>query len=152
MTEEELIRKFQIEKITLSPFYKRIIAYAIDDFIIACFIFFAFHNMLAAANAQNEEALSALIQYLAPYIILLKVIYQAFFVWIYGATIGKMAVKIRVISTIDGQNPNILLSLVRSNIRIISEAVFFIGFLWALKNFKKQTWEDIAAKTLVINA
>jgi uncharacterized RDD family membrane protein YckC len=101
---------------------------------------------------SSFEEVSALTYYFTPYIVLMKVIYQAFFVWMYGATIGKIAMKIRIISTIDGQKPTMLSSFVRSNIRIISEAVFFVGFLWALKNFKKQTWEDIAAGTLVINA
>ncbi|MDR2080963.1 MAG: RDD family protein [Campylobacteraceae bacterium] len=151
MTEEELVEKFKSENITLSPLYKRVIAHMIDEFIVACFVFFAFYDILGA-NAQNSEALSVIIEYLAPYIVLMKIIYQTFFVRFYGATVGKIAVKIRVISTIDGQNPNVFLSLVRANMRILSEAVFFIGFLWALKNFKKQTWEDIGAKTLVVNA
>jgi uncharacterized RDD family membrane protein YckC len=150
MTEEELVRKFESENITLSPLYKRVVAFAIDEFIIACFILFAFSDMLQ--NADSPEALSALMYYLAPYIILMKIIYQAFFVWAYGATIGKMAIKIRIISTIDGQKPDMLSAFVRSNTRIISEVIFFVGFLWALQNFKKQTWEDIAARTLVVNA
>jgi uncharacterized RDD family membrane protein YckC len=152
MTEDELVKKFESEKITLSPLYKRIIAHMIDEFVIVCFVFFAFYDILRTANAQNPEALSMLIEYLAPYIILIKIIYQAFFVRLYGATVGKIAIKIRIISTIDGQNPNMFLSLVRANIRILSEAIFFIGFLWALNGFKRQTWEDIGAKTLVVNA
>ncbi|MDR2790557.1 MAG: RDD family protein [Campylobacteraceae bacterium] len=151
MTEEELVEKFKSENITLSPLYKRVIAHAIDEFIIACFMFFAFYGMLEAASS-SEEALSALVEYLAPYIVLMKIIYQTFFVRLYGATVGKTLMKIRIISMIDGQNPNIFLSLIRANMRILSEAVFFIGFLWALNGFKKQTWEDIGARTLVVNA
>ncbi|MDR1614186.1 MAG: RDD family protein [Campylobacteraceae bacterium] len=152
MTEEELIKKFESENITLSPLYKRAAAYIIDEIVITFFIFFAFSDVLQTADAQNNEALFMAVQYLAPYIILMKIIYQAFFVWMYGATVGKIAMKIRIISIIDGQKPTMLFSFVRANTRIISEAIFFIGFLWALQNFKKQTWEDITARTLVINA
>ena len=60
--------------------------------------------------------------------------------------------KIRVISTIDLDNPNILYSLNRALIRIVSESLFYIGFLWALTNPKRETWHDRVARTLVINA
>ncbi|MDR0666896.1 MAG: RDD family protein [Campylobacteraceae bacterium] len=152
MTEEELVRKFESEKITLSPLHKRVAAHVIDDIIITFFVFFAFNDTFQAINMSNFDEVSALTYYLSPYIILMKVAYQTFFVWMYGATVGKIAVKIRIVSITDGQNPNALFSLIRANMRLVSEAVFFIGFLWALGNFKKQTWEDIAAKTLVVNA
>ncbi|MDR1008082.1 MAG: RDD family protein [Campylobacteraceae bacterium] len=152
MTEHELIKKFESENITLSPLYKRAVAYIIDEVIITFFIFFAFNDALKTIDAGNFNEVSTLMYYLTPYIILMKVAYQTFFVWMYGATVGKMAVKIRVISIADVQKPNILFSLIRANIRLVSEALFFVGFLWALGNFKRQTWEDIAAKTLVVNA
>ncbi|MDR0762428.1 MAG: RDD family protein [Campylobacteraceae bacterium] len=152
MTEKELVEKLESENITLASLYKRAAAHIIDDVIITFFVFFAFNDAFKTINMSSFEEISALMYYLSPYIILMKIAYQAFFVWMYGATAGKMAVKIRVISIINGQRPNILFSLIRANIRIISEAVFFIGFLWALNCFKRQTWEDIGAKTLVVNA
>ncbi|MCF6173268.1 MAG: RDD family protein [Campylobacteraceae bacterium] len=78
--------------------------------------------------------------------------YQAFFVWAYGATPGKMLLKIRVISTVDLGNPNMIYSINRSLIRIVSESLFYIGFLWAFTNPKRETWHDKVAKTLVVNA
>ncbi|MDR3177755.1 MAG: RDD family protein [Campylobacteraceae bacterium] len=152
MTEEELVKKFESENITLSSLHKRAAAHVIDDIIITFFIFFAFNNMFTAIDMSNLDEVSALTYHLTPYIVLMKIVYQAFFVWMYGATVGKMAMKIRVVSISNGQRPNILLSLIRANIRLVSEAIFFVGFLWAFGNFKRQTWEDIAAKTLVVNA
>ncbi|MDR1976009.1 MAG: RDD family protein [Campylobacteraceae bacterium] len=152
MTEDELAKKLESENITLSPLTKRFFAHIIDDVVIAFFAFFAFSDMFEAVAGQDISVSLSLTQTLMPYIIVMKVVYQAFFVWMYGATVGKMAMKIRIISLADGQKPNMLFSFTRSNMRIISETVLFLGFLWALKDTKKQTWEDIAARTLVVNA
>ena len=47
--------------------------------------------------------------------------------------------------------PGLLNSLTRSLVRIISENAFFLGFAWAFSNPLFQTWQDKAAKTVVIN-
>jgi uncharacterized RDD family membrane protein YckC len=70
----------------------------------------------------------------------------------YGATLGKIAMKIRVISTADLENPSLILSLSRAAFRIISESIFYLGFIWAYLNPKRETWHDRVANTLVINA
>ena len=47
--------------------------------------------------------------------------------------------------------PSLLNSLTRSLVRIIGENAFFLGFAWAFSNPLFQTWQDKAAKTVVIN-
>ncbi|MDR2342820.1 MAG: RDD family protein [Campylobacteraceae bacterium] len=150
MTEDELVEKFKSEKITLAPFSKRFVAYAIDDFVVAFLVFIAFAGTISEASS-SEENLQMVLEYLTPYFIIVKISYQMIFVYMYGATIGKIAVKIRVIYFYSGEKPNLYISLVRSVTRVISEAVLFIGFLWALKSDKRQTWQDVAAQTLVVN-
>jgi uncharacterized RDD family membrane protein YckC len=151
MTEEELVEKFESEKITLAPFSKRFVAYAIDDFIVAVLVFIAFAGTISEASS-SEENLQTVLEHLSPYFVIVKIAYQMIFVYLYGATIGKIAVKIRIIHMYSVAKPNIYTSFVRSFVRIISEAVFFIGFLWAFKGNKRQTWQDITAQTLVVNA
>ena len=102
-------------------------------------------------NITTEELINT-INSLFGYVIVLKVIYQTFFVWMYGATLGKIAMKIRVIATADLENPSLILSLSRAAFRIISESVFYLGFIWAYLNPKRETWHDRVANTLVINA
>jgi len=102
-------------------------------------------------NVSTEEMISA-INSLFGYVIILKVIYQTYFVWMYGATLGKIAMKIRVISTDDLENPSLMLSLSRATVRIISESIFYLGFVWAALNPKRETWHDKVANTLVVNA
>ncbi|MDR1285024.1 MAG: RDD family protein [Campylobacteraceae bacterium] len=151
MTERELIKKFESKNITLASFGKRFIAYTIDDFIVAALICIAFSDFVFAANSF-KESLWIFVEYLSPYIVAVKIIYHTFFVCLYGATIGKMVVKIRVICIYNGETPDFYMSLIRATVRVISEAFLFVGFIWAFVNNKRQTWQDIIAKTLVVDA
>ncbi|ARU47888.1 RDD family protein [Sulfurospirillum diekertiae] len=150
MTNEELIEKFESENITLAPLQKRGLAYLIDEILISVLFSLIYLDQMPE-NVTTEELLNT-INSLFVYVVVLKVIYQTFFVWMYGATLGKIAMKIRVISTADLENPSLVLSLSRAVFRIISESIFYLGFIWAYLNPKRETWHDRVANTLVINA
>lgn len=153
MTNEEIIEKFERENLTLAPIVTRIGAFFIDDMIIGfMFLIINFHEYQIVANANSPEQMLQFIDSLVIQIYLLKVIYQSFFVWMYGATPGKMLLKIRVISVDLLDNPNLAISILRSSIRVLSEWVLYLGFFWAFLNPKKETWHDKIARTLVINA
>ncbi len=150
MTQEEVIEKFERENITLAPFFKRFIAYFIDEILVS-FLFVMIYLGSIEESKSVEDTIS-MINGLVLYIMILKVIYQAFFVYMYGATLGKIFMKIRVVSIHDIENPSLIYSLNRATVRILSEAVFYLGFVWALMNPKRETWHDKVAKTLVVNA
>lgn len=150
MTDEQIIERFERENITLATIKKRAFAYTIDEVLISILFMIIFFGKVPQ-DASYEQTLN-LLNSLFSYVILLKIIYQTFFVWYYGATPGKMMLKIRVISTINLENPSFIYSLNRAIVRIISESLFYVGFLWALTNPKRETWHDKVAKTLVINA
>ncbi len=150
MTNEELIEKFESENITLAPLQKRGLAYLIDEILVSVLFALIYLDQIPE-NITTEELINT-INSLFGYVIVLKVIYQTFFVWMYGATLGKIAMKIRVIATADLENPSLILSLSRAAFRIISESVFYLGFIWAYLNPKRETWHDRVANTLVINA
>ncbi len=150
MTEEEVIEKFERENITLAPLPKRFLAYFIDEILIS-FLFVMIY-ISSIEESQNIEDTISIINGLVIYIMILKMIYQTFFVWMYGATLGKIFMKIRVVSINDLENPTLVYSLNRSIVRIISESIFYIGFIWALMNPKRETWHDKAGRTLVVNA
>ncbi len=149
MTDEQIIERFEQEEITLATIKRRVWAYSIDEILISVLFMIIFFGKIPQ-DASYEQTLN-LLNSLFSYVILLKIIYQTFFVWYYGATPGKMITKIRVISTIDLENPAMIYALNRAIVRIISETFFYIGFLWALTNPKKETWHDKVAKTLVVN-
>lgn len=81
-----------------------------------------------------------------------KIVYQAFFTMQYGASIGKLLMKIKVIEIRTLSNPSVLSSLNRAIFRIVSEMLFYLGFIWGMMQESRQTWHDKTAKTLVINA
>lgn len=150
MNEQEIIEKFERENITLATFPKRLFAYFIDEVLVSFLFVMIYIN--AIESTQSVEDTINMINSLVVYIMVLKVIYQTFFVTVYGATVGKIFMKIKVVSINDLENPSFLYSLSRALVRILSESAFYLGFLWALMNPKRETWHDKAGQTLVVNA
>lgn len=67
----------------------------------------------------------------------------------YGATVGKMVVKIRCVNG-DGKPIGFLRSLMREVLKIGSAAPFFIGFIWMFFEPGRQTFHDLVVKSYVI--
>ena len=150
MNNDELIEKFEQEDITLASFQKRSLAYLIDEVLISVLFVFIIMDQVPP-NLANEQFIEFINGFLV-YIILLKVIYQTFFVWMYGASVGKIVMKIKIISTEDLDKPSLFSAFNRAVFRVIGEIFFYLGFFWAFLNPKRETWHDKIAKTLVVNA
>lgn len=149
MNEQEIIEKFEREDISLATFPKRLFAYLIDEVLVSFLFVMIYINSIE--STQNVEDTINMINGLVVYIMILKVIYQSFFVAMYGATVGKILMKIKVVSIKDLENPSYLFALSRASVRILSESAFYLGFLWALMNPKRETWHDKAGQSLVVN-
>ncbi len=146
---EKIEKQLDKEKLTLATITKRGFAFFLDEFIISSLFYIIFANRLS--SAESMEILIALINMLFLQVILLKIIYHTFFVWMYGATPGKMLLKIKIVSIEDFEKPNMINSFIRATVRIVSEMIFYLGFLWAIFDSVNQTWHDKAAKTVVVN-
>ena len=138
------------EDLSLASIGKRSMAFFIDEMLLSFILIIALWDSFA--NAQTIEQLievtnSFVLEYIA-----MKILYQAFFLMQYGATIGKLAMKIRVIEINTLENPNVLVALNRAIFRVVSEMLFYLGFLWAMFDPSRQGWHDKTAKTLVVNA
>lgn len=147
---DDLIQTLHRENLTLADVKKRALAFFIDEMLLSFIFVFALWNSFA--QAENTEEIIALTNNFVFEYMMIKIIYQTFFVMQYGATLGKIAVKIRVIEIKTLTNPNVLVALNRAIFRVISEMLFYLGFLWGILNPSKQTWHDLTAKTLVVNA
>jgi len=147
---EELEQRLHNEGITLADIKKRAMALFIDEMLLSLILIFALWDSFTSAET-TEDVIILTNSFVFEYM-LMKIVYQAFFVMQYGASLGKMAMKIRVIETKTLQNPNVLVSLNRAIFRVISEMLFYLGFLWGVLNPTRQTWHDLTAKTLVVNA
>ncbi len=149
MNSDELLEKLQLENISLASTNKRALAFGIDELIISLLFTFAFWDKFSTLT--TAEAIIGFINSMAFGILLIKIAYQSIFIWMYGATLGKMAMKIKVISADDFDKPNFTHSAIRGLSRVISEILFYIGFLWAYFNPARLTWHDKFAKTLVVD-
>jgi len=138
------------EEIRLASIGKRSLAFFIDEMLLSMLLMVAMWD--AFANAQTLEALVGITNSFVLEYIALKIIYQSFFIMQYGASLGKIAMKIRVIEIATLDNPNVLVALNRAIFRVVSEMLFYLGFLWALFDPSCQGWHDKTAKTLVVDA
>ena len=148
---ENLLDKLDRENISIAKMDRRILAYSVDEIIVSVIFLFAYWNSLVK-TADNVEQLAMLISNLMFQITLLKVIYNTFFIWYYGATPGKMIFKIITLDTLMLSKPTFGPSALRACVRILSEWCFYLGFIWAFGNIYRQTWHDRLAKTVVCNA
>ena len=148
--KEEIENLLSREELTLATIGRRSWAFFIDEMLLSCIFIAIIWNSFVQATTM-EQIISLTNSYVLEYMAL-KIIYQTFFVSIYGATIGKILLKIRIIEIATLQKPRPFVAFNRAVFRIISEVIFYLGFLWGVLNPARQTWHDFTAKTLVINA
>lgn len=149
MNVEEIEKKLSSEKVKLSCVNKRGFAYFIDEVIITILFVIIFWDQVSEI-ATNEQ-LAAYTKTLLPYVLVVKFIYQSVFVYMYGATLGKLAMKIRVVEIEYLGLPTLRQAIFRSIGRLISEMLFYIGFVVALFSPLRLTWQDRMASTLVVD-
>ena len=150
MSDEQTHEELDSEGLKLASFNKRAIAFMLDDMIISIIFAVIFWDKLGAI--VEPDALILFINSLFFYILVVKTNYQSVFIALYGQTLGKMVVKIRVINKEYLDQPSFLESLQRGVVRALSELAFYIGFIWANFTPLRQTWHDKFAKTLVVDA
>ena len=141
----------EVDKLQLASIRSRIKAFIIDDLSITLIIMLMLWDQITLANGDLVNIMILMNEAFLQ-IIVLKFIYQTFFIWYYGATIGKIVAKIKVIDFDNYGKVSLMNSAVRSAGRIISEALFYIGFLFAYYTDSRQTFHDKFGKTLVVDA
>lgn len=139
------------DNLELASLRSRTFAFIIDDFLIT-FIVIAMYWDVISQNGSDFVAILTVMNEFVLQILLLKFTYQTLFVWYYGATIGKIITKIRVIDFYNFGRVNIFTAMIRSVLRIVSEMFFYIGFILAYFTDSRQTFHDKLARTLVVNA
>lgn len=137
-------------KLELASTSKRIKAFIIDDLAITFIVMVMMWDQVSSSHGDFLTILTLLNNAFVE-IIMLKFIYQTFFIWYYGATLGKMISKIRVIDFDNLGKVSLLNAILRSMGRILSEMVFYLGFIIAFYTNSKQTFHDKMGKTLVVN-
>ena len=141
-----------------ASFGQRFIALIIDNIVfyfLLGFIFMMIFDTKEYTHAELDtilktQGLAGLInvqQMLIKHAILLSIIV---FFWVrYGATPGKMLLKLKVVDTTTGAKLTILQALSRYLGYFLSFPLG-IGFLWMLKDEKNQCWHDKLSNSVVI--
>jgi uncharacterized RDD family membrane protein YckC len=150
MDELKIEEGLNRENLTLASINKRSVAYAIDEIIIS--VLFAFIVWDKLKVITNPEEMMAYSSSLFVYIMSVKVLYQTIFVYMYGATLGKMAMKIQVIDSNYFSRPTLKEAFLRSIMRVVSEMLFYFGYVVAFFSPLRLTWQDRVASTLVVDA
>lgn len=147
---DDIERLLHRESLVLATTSKRSVAFMIDELLLSLLLIIILWDSFV--QAKNVEEIISLTNTFVLEYIFMKIAYQTFFVMQYGATLGKIFMHIRVIEIKTVSNPSILSSFNRAVFRVVSEMLFYIGFIWGVMSPEKQTWHDKSAKTLVVNA
>lgn len=139
------------DNLQLASMKSRVKAFIIDDLSITLLVIVILWDKISASNGDLMSTMIIMNEAFFQ-IMILKFLYQSFFIWYYGATIGKLIVKIKVIDFDNYGKVTLLSSCIRSAGRILSEAVFYIGFILAYYGDSRQTFHDKFGKTLVVDA
>ena len=145
---ESISERLERENIRLASFDKRLFAFLIDKVIISALFFVIYYDAFKNA-ASDAQTMIAVINSFIWQLMLLKVLYHTFFVWRYGASLGKIVMKIMVLDGEILDFPSLPKALIRACVRIISEWCFYLGFIWMLGNAAKQSWHDKLSGTIV---
>jgi len=147
--KEEIVELLNREELVLASKQKRISAFVIDEIILSVITMLVLLDKISSA-VTYEEILTALQPYIV-YTLAIKIIYHTFFVMQYSASPGKILMKIRILELPELSRPSFMCALNRAFVRVISEALFYIGFIWGLLDPLSQTWHDKVAKTVVVD-
>lgn len=138
------------DNLTLASMKSRVKAFVIDDLSITFLVLVILWEKISASSGDLISTMIIMNEAFFQ-VVILKFIYQSFFIWYYGATIGKFIAKIRVIDFDTYGRISFVNACIRSAGRIISEAVFYLGFTLAYFSDAKQTFHDKFGKTLVVD-
>ena len=149
MNQEQLQEHLYREGIEVADTRKRVFSYAIDDFLISFIFVIIFWEAIAAA--QNMVETMAIINSAFMQIVIVKILYHTFFIYQYGASLGKIAMKIRVLEVHTLDTPSFMAALTRAIFRVVSEVIFYLGFIIAFFDKNRQTLHDKVAKCVVVD-
>ena len=131
---------------------KRMGAFMIDDIVVTILLFIIFYNQLIAINPEEPLQLISFLETNGIYFILLRFIYHLYFTWQSGQTLGKRLIKIRIVEIDSGAIPSFQVALLRSGFRVVSESIFYLGYIVAYFTPMVQTLHDKISNTVVVDA
>ena len=133
-----------------ASFWQRFAASLVDGFLVVGILFLVVFVLAGVGGVLSPERDTAFLVFILP-MYLLVYAYSPFMIGRYGATLGKMAVHIKVVDA-NGQRPSWGTAISREIVgRLVSGLIpFAIGYLWMLWDSQKQTVHDKIAGTYIV--
>ena len=129
---------------------RRILAFFIDEIIVSLIIFVGFYEQISTLNGDMTR-IQTLLTSAFFYIIILKIAYHSTFTAIYGASVGKILCKIKIIKIDTIDKPSVIEAISRSALRILAEMLLYIPLLIAFADPFRRAMHDLLVKTIVID-
>ena len=125
----------------------RFFAWIIDGVVIAIVMFILWlAGLVGADSVEDFGASDGLVNALVTFA------YYVALTSAFGATLGKMALGMRVTDA-DGNRPGFGAVVMREVVgKIVSALVILIGFFWILVDDRRQGWHDKIGGTFVVKA
>ena len=126
--------------------WARLGAAIIDSILIVIVV-----NVFTGAFSVTSEGITASASASGNTPFLISVAYYILMTVNYGATLGKMALKIKVVSEETGENLTYGNAILRELVgKIVSGIVIGLGYFWMLWDDKRQAWHDKIGRSLVV--
>lgn len=125
----------------------RFFAWIIDGVVIAIVMFILWlAGLVGADSVEGFGASDGLVN------ALVTLVYYVAMTAAFGATLGKMALGMRVADA-DGNRPGFGAVVMREVVgKTVSALVILIGFFWILVDDRRQGWHDKIGGTFVVKA
>lgn len=138
------------EGLSLAANNKRTLAFVIDSILISFVVFLAFLQQITSVSGDTM-AIRDMATSMVSYIALITIVYHTIFTSIYGASIGKIFCKIKIVKVNTLDKPNFIDSLIRSILRVVGEWLMYIPLLLIFADRYRRALHDIMIKTIVID-
>lgn len=139
----------------LASFGRRSIAFLIDQVIGYCPLLLLFVLYFTGMEKMGEDAAAAMLMIVLFFVLILAfcflpLIYVFIFEWLWGKTIGKWVMGLRVVME-DGAPCTMMGSLLRNLLRLVDTFMYFVPAMVSIAaTVKYQRIGDLVAKTLVV--
>lgn len=151
MMNEKIQNLLARENLRLVPLDRRVLAWLIDTCLLVCLLL-GIHFGLFDKNLYRMDYISlrAFLLDCLWQMWIFKVVYDSILLYCYGASVGKIICKIRVVTIGLVDKPSFLESLIRAVIKTTGEALMCITYIFAFGDSFAQTLHDRYVKTLVL--
>jgi uncharacterized RDD family membrane protein YckC len=126
--------------VVYASFFERFVAVLIDGILVGIA-----SAVVSGVFGGSGKALGNLVT------MVLSCSYYVYFISQRGATIGKLAMRLRVQNEATGANLDVVSAILREVVgKFLSSMVLLLGYFWMLWDPKKQCWHDKIAKSVVV--